>query len=159
MRDDQKCCRRTRSNTSFGFLMTHSRSTWYHYFVLLRVSKHRNSFFKKYPSSATELPSDSVAYLVRAWQAICQLTGSSPSLSRCLFFPLSFLSSFSLNDFDQVKVWLSCLEHVNNRSCTSRFALVAPTHRTCQLGICFSWIPGSSALSTQTQPLECRVTL
>ena len=42
-RDDR---RRTRSNTSFGFLATRSRSTWYHSLVLLRVSKLRNSFSK-----------------------------------------------------------------------------------------------------------------
>ena len=44
----------------------------------------------KYSNSATELPGDSVAQLVRAWQAICQVTGSSPSLSHCLFFPSLF---------------------------------------------------------------------
>ena len=35
-----------------------------------------------------ELPSDSVAQLVRAWQAICQVAGSSPSLSHCQFLSL-----------------------------------------------------------------------
>ena len=40
----------------------------------------------KYLNSATELPSDSVhvAQLVRAWQAICQVMGLSPSLSPSL---------------------------------------------------------------------------
>ena len=33
-----------------------------------------------------------------------------------------------------------------------------PPHRTCQLGICFGLIPGSSALSNRTQPLSCWVT-
>ena len=37
---------------------------------------------------STELPSDLVAQLVGAWQAICQIAGSSPSLSHCLFFHL-----------------------------------------------------------------------
>ena len=39
----------------------------------------------KYSNSATELPGDSVVLLVRAWQAICQVVGSSPSLSHCQF--------------------------------------------------------------------------
>ena len=38
----------------------------------------------KYLNLATELPSDSVAQLVRAWQAICQVMGLSPSLSHFL---------------------------------------------------------------------------
>ena len=50
----------------------------------------------KYSNSATELPSDSVAQLVRAWQAICQVMGSSPSLSHCHFFPLFIFSSLFL---------------------------------------------------------------
>ena len=61
----------------------------------------------KYSNSATELPGDSVAQLVRAWQAICQVVGSSPSLSHCqilfpLYFPSLFLSLyfFHLIDFD-----------------------------------------------------------
>ena len=33
-----------------------------------------------------------------------------------------------------------------------------PLLQTCQLGICFGWIPGTSALSTRTQPLSCRMT-
>ena len=33
----------------------------------------------KYSNLATKLPSDSVAQLVRVWQAICQVAGSSPS--------------------------------------------------------------------------------
>ena len=41
--------------------------------------------------------------------------------------------------------------------CTSHFALAEHSHRTSQLGIHFSWIPGSSASSTQTQPLSCWV--
>ena len=55
----------------------------------------------KLPNSATELPSDSVAQLVRTWQAICQVAGSNISLSHCLFF-LLFLSfsPFFLTDFD-----------------------------------------------------------
>ena len=55
----------------------------------------------KYSNSATELLSDSVAQLVKAWQAICQVVGSSPSPeSLSLSFPL-FLSliSFFLTDF------------------------------------------------------------
>ena len=56
----------------------------------------------KYLNSATELPGDSVAQSVRAWQAICQVMGSSPSLNHCQFlFPCFFLFiSFFLSDFD-----------------------------------------------------------
>ena len=56
----------------------------------------------KYSNSASELPGDSAVQLVRAWQAICQVAGSSPSLSRCLvLFPYFFLFiSFLLTDFD-----------------------------------------------------------
>ena len=47
-------------------------------------------------------PGDSVAQLVRAWQAICQVVGSSPSLSHCHFFPPSLFPfiSFLLTNFD-----------------------------------------------------------
>ena len=56
----------------------------------------------KYSNSATVLSGDSVAQLVRAWQAICQVVGSSSSLSHCHFlFPSLFLPiSFLLIDFD-----------------------------------------------------------
>ena len=56
----------------------------------------------KYLNSATELPSDSVAQLVRAWQAICQVMGSSPYLSHSHFLFHSFFLfiSFILTDFD-----------------------------------------------------------
>ena len=33
-----------------------------------------------------------------------------------------------------------------------------PLPQTCQLGICFGWIPGTSALSTRTQQLSCGMT-
>ena len=66
----------------------------------------------KHSNSATELPSDSVAQLVRAWQAICQVTSSSHSLSHCLFSPY-FLSrlyfhlslSMTLTRFKACQVW------------------------------------------------------
>ena len=47
-----------------------------------------------------------------AWHTICQVAGSSPSLSHCHFPLLSFLSLFLtfLNEFDQVKVWRSGLD-------------------------------------------------
>ena len=49
-----------------------------------------------YSNPATELLGESVAQLVRAWQAIWQVVGSSPFLSHCQFlFPSLFLS-FSL---------------------------------------------------------------
>ena len=52
----------------------------------------------KYSNSATELLGDSVAQLVRAWQAICQVVGSSPALSHCHFFlgrrPTCHISNF-----------------------------------------------------------------
>ena len=46
--------------------------------------------------TATELPNDLlVAQLARAWQAICQVAGSSPSPeSLSLSFPLFFQSLF-----------------------------------------------------------------
>ena len=62
---------------------------WY----LLRLDPWQLSV--KYSNSATELPSDSVAQLVRAWQAICQVAVSSPSLSHCLFFPSLFSRHYS----------------------------------------------------------------
>ena len=70
----------------------------------------------KYSNSATELPSDSVAQLVRAWQAIWQVTGTSPSLSHSLFSSLYFLSLFltfrPLWLWLWFKIWLSGLEYV-----------------------------------------------
>ena len=45
----------------------------------------------KYSNSATELSSDLVAQLARAWQAICQVAGSSASLNYCIFSPSIFL--------------------------------------------------------------------
>ena len=47
----------------------------------------------------TELPSDSVDELVRAWLAICQVTGLSPSLSHChspLFLSCLYFLLFSM---------------------------------------------------------------
>ena len=44
----------------------------------------------KYLNSVTELLGDSVAQLVRGWQAICQVVGSSPSLSHCHFLYFYF---------------------------------------------------------------------
>ena len=76
----------------------------------------------KYSNSTTELPNDSVAQLARAWQAICQVMGSSPSLSHSHFFP-----SFFLSDIDQVKVWLSGL---NNWACALCFTLTTPPSHT-----------------------------
>ena len=59
----------------------------------------------KYSNSATELLSDSVAQLVRAWQVICQVVGLCPSLSHCHFlFPSSFLS-FSVTVTKVCQVW------------------------------------------------------
>ena len=54
---------------------------------LISASAGSWQFNLKYLNSATELLGDSVAQLVRAWQAIYQVTGSSPSLSHCLFSP------------------------------------------------------------------------
>ena len=78
-------------------------------------------------STATELSNDSVAQLVRPWQAICQVMGLSSPWVIVIFFSLSFVyfSPFAYNGFDQVQVWLSALEHVNNW--TSRFVFVAPS--------------------------------
>ena len=53
----------------------------------------------KYSNSATELLSDLVAQLVRAWQVICQVLGlSSSPESPSLSFPL--FGSLLLTDFD-----------------------------------------------------------
>ena len=72
-------------------------------------------------STATELPNDSVAQLVRAWQAICQVAGW------VIFSPFSlFLTFLTFLGFDQVKVWLSGLEHVSNWACASCFVLATP---------------------------------
>ena len=72
----------------------------------------------KFSNSTTELPGDSVAQLVRAWQAICQVAGLSPFLSHCPFSPLSYFyfSPCSLNGLDQVKIWPSGLEHIKKLS-------------------------------------------
>ena len=81
----------------------------------------------KYSNSATKLPSDSVAQLIRAWQ-LESLTWVIVTLSSSFF--LVFIS-FSLT-VTWLKVWLSDLEHV---PCDSRSP--PPAHWTCQLGICF----------------------
>ena len=49
-----------------------------------RFSSHCLNY--KYSNSATQLLGDSVAQLVRAWQAICQVVGLSRALSHCHFF-------------------------------------------------------------------------
>ena len=49
----------------------------------------------RYSNSATELLGESVAQLVRAWQAICLVVGSSPALSHFHFF----LGNESISDF------------------------------------------------------------
>ena len=51
-------------------------------------------FYGEWQKVATELPSDLVAQLVRAWQAICQVAGLSPSQSHCLLSSLYFLVLF-----------------------------------------------------------------
>ena len=66
-------------------------------------------FSLKYSNSATELLSDSVAQVVRAWQAICQVVGLSPSLSHCHFyFPFFFLFIFFLLTDCQVRSMSPC---------------------------------------------------
>ena len=47
-----------------------------------------------YSNLATELLSESVFQLVRAWQAICQVVRLSSSLTHCLFPPLSSFLTF-----------------------------------------------------------------
>ena len=49
------------------------------------------------------------------------------------------------------QVWSMLLSELAPRTSHSPH----PSHRTCQLDTRFSWIPGSSALSTQIQPLSC----
>ena len=58
----------------------------------------------KHLNSVTELLGDLVAQLVRAWQTICQVVGSSPSLSHCHFF-LGMRPTCRISDF----VYLYCL--------------------------------------------------
>ena len=58
----------------------------------------------KHLNSATELLGDLVAQLVRAWQAICHVVSSSPSLSHCHFF-LGTRPTCHVSDF----VYLYCL--------------------------------------------------
>ena len=55
-----------------------------------------------------------------------------------LFLSHLYFSSFFLNDFDKVKVWLSGLEHVHNWACTSHFALATP-HSPRFLSQCRCW--------------------
>ena len=59
-------------------------------------------------------------------------------------FSPSFFHTF-LSNFGQVKVWLSGLEHVYNWACTLRSLHLPPPIKTCQLSICFGWIPSNSA--------------
>ena len=74
----------------------------------------------KYLSSATELPGDSVAQLVKAWQAICQVAGSSPSLSHCHFLSSHFFLSHWLwvglrsdcQVWSMSKIWVCALSFV-----------------------------------------------
>ena len=61
-------------------------------------------------NSATELLGDLVAQLVRAWQAICHVVGSSPSLSHCHFF-LGTRPTCRISDF----VYLYCLANRTQR--------------------------------------------
>ena len=51
--------------------------------AILHVVSKNGSIKLKYSDSSTELLADSVAQLVRAWQAICQVVGS---LRHCHFF-------------------------------------------------------------------------
>ena len=107
-------------------------------------------------STASELSNDSVAQLVRAWQAICQVVGLSPLPESLSFFPLSFISHLSLimaltRFRSDCQLW-SMLITEPRASCLSH-----PPHQTCKLGIRFGWFPGSSAF-TGTRPLSCRMT-
>ena len=109
-------------------------------------------------STATELSNDSVAQLIRAWQAICQVVGLSPLPESLSFFPLflSFISHLSLimaltRFRSDCQLW-SMLITEPHASCLSHHP-----HQTCKLGIRFGWFPGSSAF-TQTRPLSCRMT-
>ena len=88
-----------------------------------------------------------VPFLVRAWPAICQVMGSSPSPPQVT---VTFFSLFlSLYFFLSQWLWLgvrsvrcgACLksEPLRCASCSPH-----PPHRTCQHGIHFSWIPGSN---------------
>ena len=73
--------------------------------------------------------SNSVVQLVRAWQAICEVTGLSPFLSHCHFLPSFFhvfISHFSFLNL----TWLRTDGQVWNMfkiwACASRFKLIAP---------------------------------
>ena len=69
------------------------------------------------------------AQLVRTRQAICQVAGSSPSLSYCHFSPASFtsfnwFSSFLFKNFDHVRSDSQVWSTFNNGGCT---LLVVPS--------------------------------
>ena len=76
----------------------------------------------------TELPNDPAAQLVRAWQIICWVKDSSPSLFPG---PSSFISHSSIcNKFGQVEG----PEHVYN------WAYMPPTHHTPTLSVCMTTV-------------------
>ena len=84
---------------------------------------------------ATELPSDSVAQLARAWQAIYQVVGSSPSPESLSFSPL-FLSHLYFPPF----LFTSSL-------CFSSLFPTFPSHwhwlglrSDCQVWSMFNWV-------------------
>ena len=75
----------------------------------------------KYSNSATELPGDSVAQLVTSWLAICWVMGQVPPCVIVIYHSHLYFSLFIL---DQVKVWLSGLEHVYNWACIVYFTFI-----------------------------------
>ena len=120
----------------------------------------------RHSNSATKLPGDSVAQLVRAWQAICQVASSSPSLNHCQFlFPLYFSLYFFLSHWLWLGLRSDCQVWSMSKNLSLRLVLCA--HHTLPIGHAslvsasagsFGWIPGSLALSSRIQPLSCRVT-
>ena len=88
-----------------------------------------------------------VAQLDRAWQAICQVEDSSPSLSHRHFSPLLFHVFIS----HLISQWL----WLRLRSDLSLHLVLHAHHNEhASSGICFGYIPGSSALSTWTRELK-----
>ena len=101
----------------------------------------------KYSNSATELPGDSVAQLVTSWLAICWVMGQVPLWVIVIYHSHLYFSLFIL---DQVKVWLSGLEHVYNWACIVYFTfIVLPLTGNDMLS--HPWQVGCGAHSHSTQ--------
>ena len=81
----------------------------------------------KHLNSATELLGDLVAQLVRAWQAICHVVGSSPSLSHCHFF-LGTRPTYRISDFVYLYCLANCAQRRGRRTCMDVLVTSAEYH-------------------------------